>query len=116
MKNYSEMKSTELSHRFLLTTARGNAGLFLPAIRTEALYEILDFVQFISDRTGYRRDMDCIQAESFVAGLAIEMAMQLVGTAVMIVMADAIFFRATSVFSLVYKMTGSECLQRPENR
>ena len=110
------MKSTELSHRFLLTTARGNAGLFLPAIRTETFYEILDFMQFISDGTGYRRNMDCVQAEGLVTGLAIEMAVHLVGTAVMVVMADAIFFRAASVLCLVYKMAGGECLQRPENR
>ncbi len=65
-----------------LWTCGNILSLFLSAIRAEAFYEIFDFVQFIAVGTGYRRDMDCVQAESFVTGFTIEMAVHFVRAAV----------------------------------
>ncbi len=92
----------------------GFSEIFLPAIRTKPLYEIFDFVQFISVGTIHRRNMDCIKTESLVAGFAVEMAVHLVRAAVVVIVADAILFRAASVFGLVHQVAGGECLQSPE--
>ena len=63
----------------------------------------------------YGRDVGLVQAESLVAGLAVEMAMQFVRAAFMVIVTHAILSGAASVLDFVDQVVLRENFQRPED-
>lgn len=63
----------------------------------------------------YGRDVGLVQAESLVAGLAVEMTMQFVRAAFMVIVTHAILSGAASVLDFVDQVVLRENFQRPED-
>ena len=65
--------------------------------------------------TVYGRDVGLVQAESLVAGLAVEMAMQFVRATFMVIVAHAILSGTASVLDFVDEVVLRENFKRPED-
>ena len=63
----------------------------------------------------YGRDVCLVQAESLVAGLAVEVAMQFVRAAFMVIVTHAILSGTASVLDFVDEVVLRENFQRPED-
>ena len=72
-------------------------------------------MKFETLRAVYGRDVGLVQAESLVAGFAVEMAMQFVRAAFMVIVTHAILSGAASVLDFVDQVVLRENLQRPED-
>lgn len=74
------------------------------ACGAEAFHQVLHLVKLIALRISDRRDVNAVKAECLVTGLTVEMAMQLIGAAFVVVTADAVFPGAASVLDLMHKV------------
>ena len=63
----------------------------------------------------YCRDVGLVQAESLVAGLAVEMTMQFVRAAFMVIVTHAILSGTASILDFVYEVVLRENFKRPED-
>lgn len=66
-------------------------------------------------RAVYCRDVGLVQTESLVAGFAVEMAMQFVRAAFMVIVTHAILSGTASVLYFVDEVVLRENFQRPED-
>lgn len=85
------------------------------AFRADAFHQVFHLVKFETLRAVYGRDVGLVQTESLVAGLAVEMAMQFVRAAFMVIVAHAILSGTTSVLDFVDQVVLRENFQRPED-
>ena len=85
------------------------------AFRADAFHQVFHLVKHETFRAIYGRDVGLVQTESLVAGLAIEMAMQFVRAAFMVIVTHAIFSGAASVLDFVDQVVLRENFQRPED-
>ena len=88
--------------------------LFGGAIRADALEKIFHLAEFEAFRIGHYRDVSILQTVGLVAFLAIEMAVQLLHLAGMVIMAETVFGGAASVLGLVHQMMLGEKGEGPE--
>ena len=86
------------------------------ACGAETFHQVLHLVKLISLGIPDGRDVNTVKAECLMAGLTVEMAMQFIRAAFMVVAADAVFPGATSVLDLMHQMMLCKSLQRPEDR
>lgn len=72
-------------------------------------------MKFEALRAVYGRDVDLVQTESLVAGFAVEMAMQFVRAAFMVIVTHAILPGTASVLDFVDEVVLRENFKRPED-
>ena len=85
------------------------------AFRADAFHQVFHLVKLEALRAVYGRDVDLVQTESLVAGFAIEMTMQFVRAAFMVIVAHAILPGTASVLDFVDEVVLRENFKRPED-
>ena len=88
--------------------------LFGGAVRADALEKIFHLAEFESLGIGHYGDMGILQTIGLVAFLAIEMTVQLLHLAGMVVMAETVFGGAAPVLGLMHQMVLGEKGEGPE--
>lgn len=85
------------------------------AFRADAFHQVLHLVKLETLGAVYGRDVGLVQAESLVAGLAVEVAMQFVRAAFMVIVAHAILSGTASILDFVDEVVLRENFKRPED-
>ena len=102
---------------FIATIIRRTSSPSLfAAFGAEALHEVVNPLKLKAFGISHDGDMRVAEAEGLVAGLAVEVAMQFLDAALVVVRAEAVLRRAASVLDLVHQVMLREEGQSPENR